>query len=90
MDVGLSTVTRMAREDTRWFVVGVVSLSIVLFLVLPIGVLIAVDNEKRLSRVEARLERRIKHLEYLEETLKKERNEKAAVPKPGSATADGM
>jgi hypothetical protein len=83
MDVGLSTVTRMAREDTRWFVVGVLVLSLVLFLVLPIGVLIAVDNEKRLGKAEARIDRKIKRLEKLEDTLK-ERNEKAAIPKPAS------
>lgn len=79
----------MAREDTQWFIVGVVVLSFVLFFVLPIGVLIAVDNEKRLGRAESRIDRKIKKLEQLEE-LYKERNEKAVVPKPSSATADGM
>lgn len=79
----------MAREDTRWFVVGVVFLSLVLFLVLPMGVLIAIDNEKRLGRAEDRIDRKIKKLERLEETFK-ERNEKAAVPKSGTATADGL
>lgn len=79
----------MAREDTRWFVVGVVFLSLVLFLVLPIGVLIAVDNEKRLGRAERRIDQKIKKLERLEESFK-ERNEKTAVPKFGTATADGL
>ena len=79
----------MAREDTRWFIVGVVVLSFVLFFVLPIGVLIAVDNEKRLGRAESRIDRKIKKLEQLEE-IYKERNEKAAVPKPSTATADGL
>ena len=69
MDVGLSTVTRMAREDTQWFVVGVVALSVVLFLALPVGVLVAVDNEKRLGRAEARIERKIQKLEELEKKL---------------------
>lgn len=69
MDVGLSTVTRMAREDTQWFVVGVVVLSIVLFLALPVGVLVAVDNEKRLGRAEARIDRKIQKLEELEKKL---------------------
>ena len=87
--MGLSTVTRMAREDTRWFVVGVVFLSLVLFLVLPIGVLIAVDNEKRLGRAERRIDQKIKKLERLEETFK-ERNEKAALSKLGTSTADGL
>lgn len=68
---------------------GVVFLSLVLFLVLPIGVLIAVDNEKRLGRAERRIDQKIKKLERLEETFK-ERNEKAAVPKFGIATADGL
>jgi len=79
----------MAREDTRWFVVGVLVLSFVLFFVLPIGVLIAVDNEKRLGRAERRIDQKIKKLEKLEETIK-ERNEKAAVPKSGTATDDGL
>jgi hypothetical protein len=69
VDVGLSTVTRMAREDTQWFVVGVVVLSVVLFLVLPVGVLVAVDNEKRLGRAEARIDRKIQKLEELEKKL---------------------
>ena len=89
MDVGLSTVPRMAREDTRWFIVGVVILSFVLFFVLPISVLIAVDNEKRLGKAEIRIDRKIKKLEQLEEALK-ERNEKAAVSKSGSNAADGL
>jgi hypothetical protein len=79
----------MAREDTRWFIVGVVILSFALFFVLPIGVLIAVDNEKRLGRAEARIDRKIKRLEKLEESLK-EQNEKAVVPKPGNAAANGL
>ena len=73
--MGFSTVTRMAREDTRWFVAGVVMLSLVLFLVLPIGVLIAVDNQKRLSKAETRIDRKIKQIERLEDILK-ERNAK--------------
>ena len=90
MAVGLHAVTRMAREDTRWFVIGVICLSVVLFLVLPIGVLIAIDNEKRLSRAETRLERRIKHLEHLEETLKKEWNEKSRPISDGSTSSSGL
>lgn len=69
VDVGLSTVTRMAREDTQWFVVGVVVLSVVLFLALPVSVLVAVDNEKRLGRAEARIDRKIQKLEELEKKL---------------------
>jgi hypothetical protein len=63
--------------------VGVVILSFVLFFVLPIGVLIAVDNEKRLGRAEDRIDRKIKKLEKLE-LLLKERDEKAIVPKPAT------
>ena len=59
----------MAREDTQWFVVGVVVLSVVLFLALPVGVLVAVDNEKRLGRAEARIDRKIQKLEELEKKL---------------------
>ena len=77
----------MAREDTRWFIGGVIVLSVVLFFVLPVGVLVAIDNEKRLSRAEARIDRKLKRLEHIEETLK-EKNEKAVAPKP--ADAGGM
>ena len=87
MDVGVSAVARMAREDTRWFIAGVVILSFVLFLVLPIGVLVAIDNEKRLGRAEARIERKIEKLEKLEKSLK-ESHEKATTAKP--ADAGGM
>lgn len=81
--MGLSTVTRMAREDTHWFVIGVLVLSFVLFFVLPIGVLIAVDNEKRLGKAEDRIDRKIKKLEKLE-LLLKERDEKTVVPNPAA------
>jgi hypothetical protein len=59
----------MAREDTRWFVVGVVVLSVVLFFALPASVLVAVDNEKRLGKAEARIDSKIKRLEKLEKEL---------------------
>ena len=70
MDVGLSTVVRMAREDTRWFVIGVVILSLVLFLALPLSVLVVIDNQKRLSIAEARIERKLHELQRLEKKLK--------------------
>jgi hypothetical protein len=79
MDVGLSTVTRMAREDTRWFVVAVVVLSIVLFFALPMSLLIYVDMQKRMNMAEIRIERKLKRLEQLERQVK-EKNEKAADP----------
>jgi hypothetical protein len=62
----------MAREDTRWFIAGVVVLSLVLFLALPMAVLIVVDNEKRLSKAEIRIEQKLKKLEQLEKRMKKE------------------
>jgi uncharacterized membrane protein YciS (DUF1049 family) len=79
VDVGLSTVTRMAREDTRWFVVGVVALAIVLFFALPLSVLIYVDMQKRLGMAEVRIERKLKKLDQLEKQIK-EANEKSADP----------
>jgi hypothetical protein len=66
----------MAREDTRWFIVAVVILSLVLFLALPMAVLMLVDNEKRLSKAEIRIEQKLKKLEQLEKKLlKKEDND---------------
>lgn len=60
----------MAREDTRWFVVGVVVLAIVLFFALPVGVLIAIDNEKRLGRAEVRIDQKLRKIEKLETEVK--------------------
>ena len=40
MDVGNSAITRMAREDTRWFVIAVVFLSVVLFFALLLSLLV--------------------------------------------------
>jgi hypothetical protein len=51
MDVGVNAVARMAREDTRWFVVGVVTLSIVLFLALPVSMLVVIDYMKLRSEM---------------------------------------
>jgi hypothetical protein len=72
VDVGHSAITRMAREDTRWFIVAVVILSLVLFLAFPMALLVYVDNEKRLSKAEIRIEQKLKKLEQLEKRLKKE------------------
>ena len=73
----------MAREDTRWFIVAVVILSLVLFLALPMSLLVLVETEK----MKADVRQEIRLLKKLREQLK-EQNEKAAVVKP--ATADGM
>lgn len=51
----------MAREDTRWFVIAVIILSLVLFLALPLSVLIAVDTMKMKAQVRAEL-REIKQI----------------------------
>lgn len=61
MAVGNAAIARMAREDTRWFVVAVIVLSLVLFLALPLSVLIAVDTMKMKAQVRAEL-REIKQI----------------------------
>ena len=60
----------MAREDTKWFIVGVVALSLVLFLALPLTLLVVVDDLKlraeirheikQSKRLRAELERKSK------------------------------
>lgn len=61
MAVGNAAIARMAREDTRWFVIAVIVLSLVLFLALPLSVLIAVDTMKMKAQVRAEL-REIKQI----------------------------
>ena len=78
----------MAREDTRWFVVAVVVLSLVLFFALPMSLLIYVDMQKRLNMAEIRIERKLKKLEQLEKQLK-EKNEKSDDPAKSSGS-NGM
>ena len=78
----------MAREDTRWFIVGVVVLSIVLFFALPMSVLVYVDMQKRLSMAEVRIERKLKKMEQLEKQIK-EANEKPA-DRSGAANSDRL
>ena len=56
----------MAREDTRWFIVAVVVLSVVLFLALPMAVLIYVDT----ARMQAEVRREIKQMKKLQAELK--------------------
>lgn len=72
MDVGLSTVTRMAREDTQWFVIGVIALSFVLFLALPISALIYIDH----MRVRAEVQQEIRNLKKLKQQLRKYQDER--------------
>ena len=70
MDVGLSTVAQMARDDTRWFVVGVVVLALILMLALPITVLLVIDDLK--IRNEVRYE--LRKLKKLEQRIEDEKN----------------
>lgn len=58
----------MAREDTRWFVVGVVVLSVVLFLALPVSMLVVIDYLKLRSE----LQYEIKQMRKLKEEVRKE------------------
>lgn len=54
----------------------VVILALVLFLALPLAVLHAVQTEKRLTKAEARIDRKIKRLERMErEVYLKEKKE---------------
>ena len=83
MDVGAAAITRMAREDTKWFVAGVVVLSVVLFFALPVSVLVVVDYMKMKSE----LQHEIRQLRKLKKELK-ESNEKTDTVK--SADAGGL
>ena len=56
----------MAREDTRWFIVAVVILSLVLFLALPMAILIYVDT----ARMQAEVRKEVKQLKKLRAELK--------------------
>ena len=68
LDVGHAAIARMAREDTRWFVVAVVILSLVLFLALPLSLLILVETEK--MKADVRYE--VKQLKKLRQELKEQ------------------
>ena len=85
VDVGHAAIARMAREDTRWFVVAVVILSLVLFLALPLSLLVLVDAE----RLKADVRYEIKQLKKLKQEVR-ERNEKATATKPAASDPDGM
>lgn len=74
----------MAREDTRWFIVAVVILSLILFLALPMSLLVLVETEK----MKADVRHEMRQLKKLREQLK-EQNEKTAVTKPASSP-DGL
>ena len=74
----------MAREDTRWFIVAVVILSLVLFLALPMSLLVLVETEK----MKADVRHELRQLKKLKEQMK-EQKEKAAVTKP-ARNPDGV
>lgn len=65
----------MAREDTQWFIAGVVVLSLVLFLALPLSMLVYVETAKLRSEINYEM----KQLQKLKKELK-EKNEKAVTP----------
>jgi len=77
VDVGVHAVARMAREDTRWFVAGVVVMAIVLFLALPISALVVIDYLKMKSEMQYE----IRQLKKLKQEMK-EKHEKIVVDKP--------
>ena len=70
----------MAREDTRWFVAGVVIMAIVLFLALPISALVVIDYLKLKSEMQYEI-RQLKK-------LKKELRETHEKPVAVKSTAD--
>jgi len=74
----------MAREDTRWFVAGVVVMAIVLFLALPISALVVIDYLKMKSEMQYE----IRQLKKLKQEIK-EKHEKTIVVKP-TADAGGV
>ena len=69
----------MARDDTKWFVVGVVVLSLVILLALPITVLIVIDDMK--LKAEIRFEMR--QLKKLEKELHEKANASSSAGSAG-------
>lgn len=61
----------MAREDTRWFIVAVVILALVLFLALPLSMLLVIDHMKLQSQMKAE----IREVRKLRKDLLTERNQ---------------
>ena len=84
VDVGHAAIARMAREDTRWFVVAVVILSLVLFLALPLSLLVLVETAKMKSDVQYE----VRQMKKLRQEMK-EQNAKPAPAKPASSP-DGL
>ena len=69
----------MAREDTRWFIAGVVVMAIVLFLALPISALVVIDYLK----LKSEMQYEIRQMRKLKKELKED-HEKTVVDKPAS------
>ena len=63
----------MAREDTRWFAVAVVILSLVLFLALPITVLMAIE----VNSARAQMKAEIREIRRLRDELRKDMKDAA-------------
>ena len=80
VDVGHAAIARMAREDTRWFVVAVVILSLVLFLALPLSLLVLVETAKMKSDVQYE----VRQMRKLRQDLK----ENYAKPSPVKPASD--
>ena len=74
----------MAREDTRWFVVGVVVLSAVLFFALPFSILVYIETAKLRSEINYE----IRQLSKLKQEVKKELKEKNEKGNSTSGAAD--
>ena len=70
VDLGNAAISRMAREDTRWFIAAVVVLSFVLFFALPMSLLIYVDA----ARLQAEVRYELKQMKKLKSELKEKQN----------------
>lgn len=65
----------MAREDTRWFVVGVVALALVFLLALPLSILVLADDLKLRAEIRAEIKqnKRLRaDLERVQQQLKEQ------------------
>jgi uncharacterized protein (DUF302 family) len=65
----------MAREDTRWFIVGVVALALVFLLALPLSLLVLADDMKLRAEIRAEIKqnKRLRaDLERIQQQLKEQ------------------
>lgn len=87
VDVGILSINRTLREDTRWFIVGVVVLSIVLFFALPLSVLVYIDAARLHAEVKAdmkQMKRRAAEVERMAALI----NERAQEGGEGDASSE--